>query len=641
MPENEPTDDDPTREPAGPAELTRQLRLGDLIVDTQARTVRREGEAIDLPHLSWLLLIALARRWPAVASQEELMADVWPGVFVGEEVLTQRIKLLRQSLGDDSRRPRYVQTVRGAGYGLAVAVEGVEEPPEAPGAGRGPVRRWLLSAVAAIALALIAVTFLRPPVEETDVSSTGRLQGTAIAILPFDDLSPAGGPEHFAAALHDEILGRLSRVAALRVTPRTSVLGIRDEASGIREIAQRLDVDAVAEGSVRQVSNQISVSIRLLDAKDETHLWSNNYVRELSVANLAAIQGDVAERIAEALRVELSAAERQSIARLPTASLDAYNAYLLGRYHAFQHTPEGLDEAISFFSQAVEIDPEFAQAWAALASAHSFVGTSYGQVPPKEAYGRAKAAVLRALALDGGLVDAHAVYADILAWYDWDWRAAEREYLKTKRLNPDYVLGYAILLSVQQRHEEAGELLRPLVERHPEDPWVRINAAWRYLAARRYRRAIEEARLADDHRDVNRVLGWAHLGLGEPETALAFFQRAVERNGRHPVALSNLAAAYAAAGRESEARALLAELLALYEKRYLSPALIAQVYLHFGEHAEAFSWLERALEMRTRDLIFLPVDPAYDDVRDDSRYLKLVEAIGLRNPDERAAASGR
>ena len=630
MPETEPIDAELETNATGPAELTRHFRLGDLLIDAQARTVRREDEPIELPHLSWQLLIALARRWPAVASQEELMADVWPGVFVGEEALTQRVKLLRQSLGDDSRNPRYVKTVRGAGYRLATAVEAIDETPEAGRSRRGANRWWL---VGAAALALIAVALMRAKRVETDQPPAAGRQQTAVAILPFDDLSPAGEPGYFAAALHDEILARLSRIAALRVTPRTSVLNVRDGGAGIREIARRLDVDAVAEGSVRRLSDRISVNIRLLDGEDESDLWSNSYLRELSITSLAAIQGEIAAEIAEALRVELTDSERRSMAALPTASLEAYDAYLLGRYHAYRHTPEDLDRAISFFDQAVEIDPDFAQAWAALASAHSFVGTNYGRVPPKQAYGRAKAAVLRALALDGNLADAHSVYADILVWYDWDWRTAEREYRKTMRLNRDYVLGYMILLSIQQRHREANELLERLTARYPEDPWVQINAAWRLIDARSYRRAIEHARRAGDHRDVQRVLGWAHLGLGEHDAARAYFERAVEQSGRHPIALSNLAVAYAEVGREADARALLRELLILSEQRYLSPTLIANIYFQLGDLDDAFSWLERAVELRTRDVIFLPIEPAYDGVRDDPRYLKIVEAMGLRSSD--------
>ncbi len=617
--------------------LPAQFRLGDLLVDTMAQSVRRGEDSVALPHLSWLLLIALARRWPAVASQEELMAELWPDVFVGEEALTQRVKLLRRSLEDDRRNPRYIKTVRGTGYRLATAVETIEQPAEQQAESARPWRsrrRWWMPAAAA--LAFLVVAFGLSKVSDRDREPAADGIGASIAVLPFADLSPAGEPEHFGAALHEEIIQRLSGIAALRVVPRTSVLRAQTGADGIRsirEVAERLRVDAVVEGSVRRVSNRIRVTMKLLDGKDESQLWSNSYEREFSMESPLEIQSEIAERIAEALRVELSASERESIARLPTASLAAYNLYLLGRYHTYRATPEDLVKAIEFLGRAVEEDPQFADAWASLGAAHSFMGTNYGRVLPKEAYGKARAAVLRALALDSSLVQAHAVHADVLTWYDWDWQAAEREYRATMTLNPDYLLGYALFLSTQKRHEEAIELSERALARYPDDSWVHINAAWNFLRARLYDRAIRQAELAGDHRDVNALLGWSHLARGEHDTAVEFFQRDIERNGRQPNTLSNLASGQAAAGRVSEARELLDELLALSEHRFFSPGLIAPVYIHLGELDQGFSWLERALELRTRDLIFLAVDHSYDSVRTDPRYLRIIDVMNLPASD--------
>lgn len=627
----------PTTEPPGGSNgserfdtpLPARFRLGDLLVDRPSRTVSKAGETIELPRLSWALLLALARRGSAVASQDELFAEVWPETFVGEEVLTQRIKLLRQSLGDDGKNPRYIKTIRGAGYRLDVAVEPVSDSESSGAAGS----RWRWPAAALFVAALVAFAVLTRQ-DRDSVRAGAPVEGGAIAVavLPFEDVSPPGEPTHFGLALHDEILSRLSRIAALRVSPRTSVLSFRPGEETVAEVAKRLRVDAVLEGSVRRSAGLIALTMRLLDGQDESLLWTGSFELPFSLENLLAIQREVADQVVEALEIERTDAERRATERLPTGSLEAYEAYLLGRYHTFLATPEDLERAIAFLENAVEQDPEFAEAWASLALAHSFMGTNYGLVPPKEAYGRAKEAVLRALALDGDLGAARSVYADILTWYDWEWAAAEREYRRARKAAPGSGLGYVLFLSVRLRHAEATALMEEYLGRWGDSPWVRVNAAWHFLNARLYERALAEAALAGDHNDVDAVTGSIHLARGAHAQALEAYERLLARLGPTPQTLSRLAAAHAAAGDRDRARELLTELLAQRERRYVSPAIIAVVYIRLGELDEGFAWLDRAVEDRNRDLIFLAVDHGYDAVREDPRFRKLARTVGLPEP---------
>ncbi len=580
-----------------------------------------------MPELSWQLLLALARRAPAVGTQEELLSEVWSDLFVGDEVLSQRVRLLRKSLGDDGRSPRYVKTVRGVGYRLALPVETEAQEGRSSGVRWLPRLAWLVPLLLLVALGAYLLGSDAREVASS-IDSGGRL---TIAVFPFKEQSSSaearaqigGEPAVPAAAFGDELARRLSGVAEIRKLRRRVLF---DGGSPAR-VAQAVRADAWIDGSLKREEGRARVEIRLHDGHDGSLLWTDTLESQLTLEALSAAQTEIAEAVAGTLGVELSAEDRRTLALLPTADLDAYNAYLLGRYHIFLQTPADLQKAISFLQSAVELDPEFAEAWAFLGSAHAFMGTNYGALPPAEAYGRAREAVLRALALDGRLAEARAVHAEILTWYDWDWPAAEREYGELLRIAPDMTLGYLLFLSVQGRAEDADAVVADQIERWGRDPWVRVNAGWHFLRSGRFERSIEEAELAREHIDSDAILGWSHLRLGNLERAVQAFERAVERSGREPRSLSNLAVAYASTGREVRARELLVELELLAEDRYLSAALIAEVYVALGELETALDWLERALADRARDLIFLETSRGYDALLDHPRFQKILAAV--------------
>ncbi|MEE9142569.1 MAG: tetratricopeptide repeat protein [Gammaproteobacteria bacterium] len=450
-----------------------------------------------------------------------------------------------------------------------------------------------------------------------------------VAVLPFADLSPGGDQAYFSDGIHEEIIRRLSAVDDLHVVSRTSVLRYRNPQQSVTKIAEQLSADAILEGSVRHEDDRIRVTAQLIDGRTDKHIWAQNYDRELTVSNIIAIQSDIAEQISQALEAELTDVERSKIATLPTSDVDAYNLYLLGRYHTFRQTEENLEKAVEFLEQAVERDPDFAAAYVNLAYAYSFLGTSYGSLAPEIAYAKARAAAQRALQLDPDLDGAHGVLGDILAWYDWDWPAAEAEFKTVLELNPDNVLSYSLFLSTQGRHDEAIALIERSIERQPKDGYIHINAAWRFYNARLYERAIEEALLSDGHPDMNSVLGWVALAQGRNDEAMAYFEADLERFGRKPNVISNLAIGHSRLRQTEQANELLAELLERAEQGYFSPVTIADVYFDLGDADEGFAWLQRGFDAQTRELMFLKVNHSYDNHRDDPRYRDLVERLGL------------
>jgi TolB-like protein/Tfp pilus assembly protein PilF len=440
-------------------------------------------------------------------------------------------------------------------------------------------------------------------------------------------LSPNQDHGYFADGMQEELLSRLAGHSNLRVASRTSVERFRNTTRRLPEIAGELGVDAVIESSVRVADDRVRITVQLIDADSDRHLWADVFDRALSVANLFAIQQEVAGQVSRALALQYPD-EGRAVA-LPTTSLAAYDAYLGGRYNTVQQTPESLETAITQLQRAVSQDPEFAEAWSALGWAWSFVGTLYGGLPPREVYPQAKAAVTRALAIDNRLADARSLYADILTWYDWDFAAAEREYQKTVKLDPLNVLGYALFLSVQQRHSEAIALIEKRIAAAPDDPWVRINAGWTFLRAGQYKRAITEAERAPLHVDSRPILGFTYLALGDHGRAMDEFEASLQERGREPRQLSNLARGYFTTGQPARGHTVLEELEEVATQRYVPPDLLADVYFSAGDADRGFAGYQQAIAARARGVIFLATNSSLENYRDDPRYTALLEAVGL------------
>jgi len=607
-------------ESASPAP-TRHYRVDDLEIDLDNESVRRDGVRLDLPDLSFRLLATLVVRAPERVTKDELIQEIWDGSVVSDETLAQRVRLLRQVLDEDSLNPRYIASVRGRGYRLICPVEAL-----APDS-RAIIRRNRWPMLAGVAtMAVLAAWFATSSLRDQSPSASTR----SIAVLPFVDLSAGQTHRHFADGMQEELLTRLTKLESLEVLSRTSVEKYRDTNLSLPEIARQVGTNAIIEGSVRIAENRVRITVQLIDAVADRHVWAENFDRELSVANIIRIQEDVADQIAAALRLEYQSEQATTQVRLPTDNLQAYEAYLLGRYHTFQLTPRDLEQAVIHLERAIALDAQFAEAYTSLGWAYSFLGTTYGRRAPRDAYPKAREAALRALALDSEFADARSLYADILTWYDWDFVAAEREYIRAMELNPLNVLGYALFLSTQMRHDEAMELVEKRASASPNDPFVFVNAGWRYLNAGQTDRAIAAAIQGQDHPDANAVLGFSSMAAGDIDRAITAFEADLDTFGSNPAQLSNLAYAYFKAGRSAEGRELLDELLATSADAYVSPALIAAVYFAAGDADNGFAMLDQAVSARAREVIFMQVSQSLAGYRQDPRYTALIRKIGFQ-----------
>ena len=601
-------------------------RIGDLLLDPRQRLLRRGTESIRLPKLSYELLLSLVRHAPGIVTTDQLLNEIWENVVVGDETVKQRVSLLRQALGDSSEKPEYIEVIRGVGYRLIAPVSAaVQEQKHSL-----RLRSAAMVVLGLLAIGAAAMWFDRAG--EKDVEP-GPDTPWSIAVLPFEDLSAGGDQAYFSDGIHDEIISRLSKIDMLAVTSRTSVLPYRNAAKNLREIAGELGVNLIIEGSVRHSDSRVRITVQLIDADNDNHLWSENYDRPLSVSNLFAIQSDVAEQIARALETELTVEELDELAQLPTDNLDAYNSYLLGRYHLWRGNAQDLRLSIGFFEEAIEFDSEFSRAYVGLGQALTFVGTSYGWMAPQEAFPLAEKQVAEALRLEPDSVQALALRADILTWYQWRWREAEEAYRKAMEIDEDIVLGYAILLSILNRNDEAVQLVETLSSRYPRDHWIRTNAAWRFLAAGDPRRAIAEASVAieidDSYGDAFGSRGWAYLAIGEADQAIQDFERHANLQNRSPIALSYLAIGNISAGNRDDAMNLLNEIKQLKSTSFVPPEIFARVYVALGDFDEAILWLDRAYDARSRGLIFLNANASWDPIRNDPRFQSLLQKMHL------------
>ncbi len=310
----------------------RRFRVLDLEIDLVREIVSRAKQAIDLPELSFRLFAVLINHAPNRVSKDELIREVWGDVVVGDEALAQRVRLLRQALGEDSQQPRYFSSVRGRGYRLLCDVQSI---------GASKEQEKTKSRLIGVAIVLVAAAvFWIFKAQQRD--ATPEPSENSIAVLPFADLSADQSYGYFADGMQEELLTRLTDIDGLNVSSRTSVEAYRSTSLALPEIAEQLGVSAIIEGSIRIDADRVRITVQLIEAETDQHLWADNFDRTLSVENIFSIQEEVANQIASAMELEYSRTLGPEPVQLPTDNLDAYSAYLLGRYHTFSQTRDDL-----------------------------------------------------------------------------------------------------------------------------------------------------------------------------------------------------------------------------------------------------------------------------------------------------------
>jgi TolB-like protein/Tfp pilus assembly protein PilF len=514
-------------------------------------------------------------------------------------------------------------------WAFELTPEGIKrtEPADARRTRHSPKRAWIY--VVIIAGAISVGLFFLGRYTSSKQSEGGELPAKSIAVLPFDNLSRDPDNAYFTEGIQDEILTRLAKIADLKVISRTSTERFKSSPDNLPQIAKRLGVANILQGSVQKAADQVRVTVQLINATTDTHLWAESYDRKLT--DIFAVESDIATTIADTLKARLTGAEEQAIARRPTENPEAHQLYLKGRYFWNKRTAANLKKAIDYFQQAIEKDPSYALAYAGLADAHVLLPL-YAATPPRDDIRQALAAARKAVELDDTLAEAHTSLANALA-ADLQLAESIKEFQRAIALNPNYATAHQWYGEALQSAGRFDESVAELKRAHELDPLsVIINASLggTLVYARRYDKAVEQLRKTIEMDPTFYVSYWflgdAFRGKGDLSQAIAEYEKATQLDP-DPAVLGALGNAYATVGRGEDARKVLDRLTTLSEQRYVPAYPLAVIHLALGDKDEALRLLEKSYLDGAPDLANVMRERRLDPLRGDPRFEALVNKV--------------
>jgi eukaryotic-like serine/threonine-protein kinase len=466
-------------------------------------------------------------------------------------------------------------------------------------------------------------------------ASSGR-HGPAIesiAVMPFANVSTDQDAEYLSDGIAESIINSLSRLPNLRVMARTTLSRYKGREIDPQTVGSELKVRAVLTGRVFHRGDSLVIKTELVDARDGSQIWGENYNRKF--VDILALEEEISREISGKLRVKVTGEGEQRLARRATESPEAYRLYLKGLFYWNKRTVDGLRKGIELFQQAIDVDPEYALAYAGIAHSYNQLGF-YQYLAPQDAFPKARTAATRALELDTALGEARTVLAIARFWYDWDWSGAEEEFRRAIAASPDFVHVhhfYGIFLTAMERFQDGLVELHRAEELDPLSLPARASLGYCLYFARRHDESIVElekviemdSSTAVAHYLLSLNYGAKHMWADATRSGA----RAAELTGRDPFRLSQVGACLAASGQRAEAEAILAELAAASPRRYVSALEIAYVHVALGQTDLAFEWLDKAVTERTPFLVLLRVEPRADPLRADPRFAELVRRVGL------------
>ena len=628
----------------------RILRFGVFEIDLQGGELRRAGLRQKLRPQAFEVLKVLLEHPGQIVTRDELQKRLWSDrTFVDYELALKKcVNRIREVLGDSADNPRFIETVPRKGYRFIAPVRLLGEGPEGSavihaingpvGAAWGEERPSLATSARKPTPALIGfsvllvfaiaaiITYLVP--RRNSIHRTGATHGIrALAVLPFENLSPGNDSAYFAEGMTDELITQVAKNSGVRVISRTSVMPYEGKREPLREIANALNVDAVIEGTVLHSGTRVRITAQLIQVDPEKHLWADSYDRE--ERDVLALQSELARNIAHIINTKVT--QHTAVPNRPM-NVEALEAYLRGRYWWHRRGREAEAKGLEYFQRAVELDPSYAPAWAGVADSY-LVMAHHGGMAPKQAMPKAESAALKALNLDDSLAEAHASVAAVKMSFDWDYSAAEKEFQRAIELDANYATAhhwYAHYLVIMGRFPEA---LSEIQTAHQLDPYsIVINTWWgRVLyyerdftrAAAQFRSMLE---LGPDARSVAyQNLAAVQEQQGNLEQAIECWRLAFLAEGKRDDA-ELLARSYRAGGPPAYWR----ERIDLAQRRPMSSFDLALLYALKGNEQRALSLLDAAYNERWPWLNFMDREPVFDLLRIDPRFQKLLQKVRLK-----------
>jgi TolB-like protein/Flp pilus assembly protein TadD len=570
----------------------RLYEFGAFRLDAEGQLLFREGQRMALPPKAIQLLVLLVEARGNALSKDELLKRVWTGTFVEEGSLSSQISLLRRALGQGTDGRQVIETIPKKGYRF------VSQCKQVTAAAEGSPDRVML------------------------------------VVLPFENLSRDDKHDYLSEGLTEEMIAQLARLNSdrLGLIARTSAMQYKSTSKGIQQIGRELAVSHVLEGSVRRAEGRVRIVAQLIRVSDETHVWSESYER--GADDLLALQIDVAKAIAREIEIKLTPREQMRMERTSRFGSRAFEDYLKGRHLWNSRTEEGMRKSIDFFNSAIGQEPGYAAAYDGIADVYTMLACR-GISPARETFHKAKMAARRALQIEPDLGEAYASLAHVRL-HDWDWVGLEQDFQRAIDLNPGHAIAYywyAEYLMAMGRAEESIAAVRQSQKADPLNSVLNGALATILYLARRYDEACEELSKAlvidPNHFLLHFRFGLVLQQLEEHARALEEMEKSVRLSGRSTETLAGLAQLHASVGRKTEMRQVLAELEHESKTRYVSPYNVARVYGAAADRDQAVAWLEKAYDEHNPDLIELKMEPAFDSLRADPRFARLLAQVGF------------
>jgi TolB-like protein/DNA-binding winged helix-turn-helix (wHTH) protein/Tfp pilus assembly protein PilF len=643
--------------------------FGPFRLDLSERQLFRDGKPVSLTPKDFETLVMLVSRQGHVVEKDDLMKEVWKDSFVEEANISRHVWMLRKTLGENENGQSYIETVPKRGYRFLANVQEAgnggdqliverrsilhitaEEDDDVVSRKSefaenleqkllAAIRekqkwtgwRWGLGVLAALVIGLgVTLYYNWTETRKSQFDVAGMAMPRSIAVLPFVNASNNPDVEYLSDGITESLINSLSQLSAFKVIARNSSFKYKGKNVDPQEVARALGVEAILTGRVLQRGDDLLISVELMNARDNTQMWGEQYNRK--AADLLAVQSEISREIAEKLRLRLTPVEHQQLAKRETVNPQAYELSLKGRFYWRKGETKNRKKALEYYQQAITVDPAYALAYAELSSTYVEL-ISASVLDPREFMPKAEGAARQALELDESLAEAHLAMSKIKL-SAWDWAAAERAIKRAIELNPNLAWAhnqYAFYLSLVGRHEQSLAEIKNARELDPLSISVNYQVGVFLLMAHQNDQAIEAAKktleLDPNYANAYGLLGYTYKAKGQYREAIAAYQEAIKLGDSSPDIQIYLGAAYAKAGQREKAQAILKRLET--GKEYVSPEALAGLHVALGEREQAFALLERAYAAHDHQLIFLGVEPEFDPLRDDPHFQDLIRRVGL------------
>ena len=630
----------------------KSFEFGCFRLEPAERRLLCDGRPISLTPKAFQTLVFLVENCGHVVSKDELIKNVWPETFVEEGGLARNISVLRKVLGDGPSGQTFIETVPKRGYRFVAQVRELDPHARTPdpanqkridelrlagGDGAMPeavstIGRRFFGHRLAIVVLVAAVPVSAFWGYKSAWVATPAMSPQSVAVLPFHNWDAGNDSDYIGLGIADAVIIRLSYIGRISVRPTSTITRYMNRPSEPLAVGRELAVDALVDGRIQRAGDRIRVTVQLFDTRSGTISWAGTFDEHFQ--DIFSVEDAISQRIAEVLLTSLTAKEKRRLVRHETENIEAYQAYLNGRYRSSQRTPSALLDAVTHFHQASTTDPGFALAFSGLADCYALLGV-YHALQTSEAFPKAKVAAARALAIDDSLAEAHTTLAFVKTHYEWDWSGGAAEYRRAIELNPSYATAhhwYAINLMSTGRSDESIRQILRAQELDPLSPIISTDVAEMFYWAGQNDRAVAQARktleLHPHYPMAHGLLGWAYAQNGQFREALSEFRKA-QATSDDPASRLGLGYVSALAGNTDDARRILLELKDLSTTKYVSPHHFAVMYAALGERDDAFDWLERAYEDRVVQLNWLKIDPRFRNLRADPRFKDLLRRLSL------------